>query len=129
MPSDFISVIPAGLLPFPGTCRYCGSNQRDCVDFGINTEYDGATLICTLCFMAEIVKVEQLQLVPFERIQQLSEANADLMLQMAATDMLKEKLRGDVLDLLDNYSSAVSGTSADHHSVPESVDADSARLF
>jgi len=129
LPSDFISVIPAGLLPYPGVCRFCGSNKRDCVDFGINTEYDGATLICVDCFKGEIVKVESLGLMTTDQAEQLRIDNAELILKITATEMLKKEMRDGVVAVLDSYESDIADTARDLVSVPASDEGPTGKLF
>jgi len=129
LPSDFISIIPAGILPYPGVCRFCGSNLRDCVDFGINTEYDGATLICVDCFKVEIIKVEALGLMTPDQTEQLRIDNAELILKIAATEMLKEKMRNDMVAVLDAYESDIANTARDLVTVPESGEGPTGKLF
>jgi hypothetical protein len=119
MPSDVYTVIPAYMLPFPGKCWTCGSNERDCVDFKFNTEYDGAVLVCVLC-IKELAKVEELGLITRDSVEHVVDANAVLMLQLAQAEMAKKELRNGVVAVLDSYDDSIANLARDYIPVPES---------
>jgi len=77
MSSDRYKIIQRQFLPLPGVCAICGSNQRDCVDFGIEMDYVGAFMLCTECVM-EVVNVDEIGLMRKADAIRLMEEN-DLM--------------------------------------------------
>jgi hypothetical protein len=89
--SDTFHVIPVGLLPNPGTCSICGSNQRDCLDWGITVEYFGAILICVEC-VRDLVNVPELGLMHESEVSAMMEDN----LRLTARDREMESVRRDL---------------------------------
>ena len=41
-------LIDKKMMPPPSKCWACGSDDRDCIDFGANA-WEGAVLVCVLC--------------------------------------------------------------------------------
>jgi hypothetical protein len=112
MTSDRFSVIERQFLPFPGTCAICGSNQRDCVDFGINKDYEGAFLMCLEC-AREMSNVDELDLIRREEVVHLMEDNDIKNRQMAmAVDAMEDMQRGLVASV-DTYISRVRSLTPD----------------
>ena len=129
MPSDLIKVIPYNLLPNPGTCRYCGSNQRDCVDFGVTMEYEGALLICTQCFLGEVTKVDELQLVSRKEVAEMYDSREKMQFQLTAIALMKEALRSDLVAVLDSHSNSINELVSGFVSVPPSDSIITEKLF
>lgn len=121
-------LIPAQYLPNPGTCRTCGSNQRDCVDFGITIDFEGAILICVSCIQ-QLKYIEELDLIDRKTVDNVIEANRKLMVQQAALDLLKKELRDGVVAVLDRYDLSVTDSISDLLPVPASGTKEPERLF
>lgn len=129
MPSDFIKVIPVGMAPHPGICRYCGSNQRELVDFSITFDYEGAVMICVSCFMGEIIRVEELDLVPRRYLDQLDREKVEL---LAENDRLATWIMGvrdGVVAVLDSYDASVAGNTSSASTVSETDKQPESSLF
>lgn len=102
-------------LPFPGTCIICGSNQRDCIDFGANIEYHGALLMCISCVKAMIDQIPQLEVVRKEEADKIASERDRLGFQHhLLMDGFKE-LKHGVVAAIDDYGTAIG------HARPEPV--------
>jgi hypothetical protein len=94
------------MLPNPGTCCVCGSNQRGCVDFGITVEYFGAVLICEECIL-DISNVEQLGLITRSEVAQMMEQNELLLAREERVQRERYQLRDAVVAVVDSFNRAV----------------------
>lgn len=110
MSSDSFPVIPAGLLPTPGTCSKCGSNLRDCIDLGINVDYYGAVLLCVSC-AGEFVNVDQLNLVTKHKFDEIKYQYDKLSHGFNDLNNALTGLRDGLLRDIDAFDSAVRGAS------------------
>jgi hypothetical protein len=106
MTSDTFHYLPVGMLPNPGTCCVCGSNQRGCVDFGITVEYFGAVLICEECIL-DISNVEQLGLITRSEVAQMMEQNELLLAREERVQRERYQLRDAVVAVVDSFNRAV----------------------
>lgn len=102
MTSDRYKVIPRQFLPIPGVCAICGSNQRDCVDFGINIEYVGAFLVCTEC-MQEVVNIDELDLMKRIDHTKTEEENLKLRAQLDKVWETMREFQDGVVASVDHY--------------------------
>jgi hypothetical protein len=109
LPSDTFKYVPVGLLPMPGTCATCGSNQRGCVDFGITVEYFGALLICESCII-DITNVEQLGLMTRKEAAAIVEQNDLFVLRDREMVSAREDLRNALVAAADSLDGRVLST-------------------
>jgi hypothetical protein len=117
-----------GMLPSPGICRTCGSNQRACVDFGVTFDYEGAVLFCVQC-LQQLRFIDELGFIDRSTVDGVIQANMDLMLKDTALDLLRKELRDGVVAVLDRYDTAVTDSIRDLLPVPADTPVESAKLF
>jgi len=110
LPSDTFKYIPVGLLPLPGTCATCGSNQRGCVDFGITVEYFGALLICESCIV-DITNVDELGLMTKKEAASIIEQNDLLVLRDREMVQAREELRNALVAAANSLDGRVGNVS------------------
>ena len=108
--SDTFHVIPAGLLPNPGTCSVCGSNQRDCLDWGITVEYFGAVLICVEC-CHDLTTVPELNFVSGQAVGEMLAENLRLTAREKEMESAIRELRASLVAVADGF----------HHRIVNSV--------
>jgi len=112
MTSERFRVIARGSLPHPGTCIICGTDQRDCIDFGVDRDYVGAFLICIEC-AREFANVDELDLIKREEVVHLMEDNDLMKRQMAmSVDAMEDMQRGLVASV-DIYIGRIRSLSPD----------------
>lgn len=90
--SDRFYLIDKSRLPFPAKCACCGEIDRDCVDFGRTVDWEGATLLCTIC-VAEAFSVLD-PVVDVEKV--------NLTLEVATARRVLGDLRGKLLGVIDD---------------------------
>jgi len=90
--SDRFYLIDKSRLPFPGKCACCGEIDRDCVDFGRTVDWEGATLLCTVC-VAEAFSV----LDPV-----VDQEKKDLQAEVVRARETLGELRGNLLAVIDS---------------------------
>jgi len=126
--SEPFSLIPVGMLPNPGICRICGSNERACVDFGLTFDYEGAVLICVSCIQ-QLKYIDELGFIDRSTVNGVIQSNRDLMLKMTAIDILKKELRDGVVAVLDSYDLALIDNVGDLLPIPVDPSESPEKLF
>jgi len=126
--SEPFSLIPVGMLPKPGICRICGSNERACVDFGLTFDYEGAVLICVSCIQ-QLKYIDELGFIDRSTVNGVIQSNRDLMLKMTAIDILKKELRDGVVAVLDSYDLALVDNVGDLLPIPVDPSESPEKLF
>jgi len=126
--SEPFSLIPVGMLPNPGICRICGSNERACVDFGLTFDYEGAVLICVSCIQ-QLKYIDELGFIDRSTVNGVIQSNRDLMLKMTAIDILKKELRDGVVAVLDSYDLALVDNVGDLLPIPVDPSESPEKLF
>jgi hypothetical protein len=112
--SDTFKVIPVGLLPNPGTCSICGSNQRDCLDWGITVEYFGAVLVCVEC-CRDLTTVPELNFVSGQAVGEMLAENLRLTAREKEMESAIRELHASLAAVADGFSHRVL------NSVPDTV--------
>ena len=126
MTSEPYTLILAGLLPLPGHCVVCGSNQRDCVDIGFTAEYFGAVLICTDC-IKPLAQIPELGFRLQSDVEYILAANELLSKRDAAMTRIREDLRRALVAVADSVDERIIAADVDtvfgtEVSRPEPVD-------
>jgi hypothetical protein len=102
MSSDRYRLIERQYLPHPGVCAICGSNLRDCVDFGIEVDYYGAFMLCTEC-VVEVVNVDEVGLMRKIDAVKLMEENDLMKRQLSEVVDAMEDMQSGMVAVIDTY--------------------------
>ena len=100
--NDSYPVIKAGLLPIPGKCFKCGSDQRDCIDLGYDAEYYGAMLLCLACAHS-LSDVPELGFVTADSVREMETELARLKRLEAKLGKAKVALNSGILSAIDSF--------------------------
>lgn len=101
---NMISITNGNALPFPSKCLVCGNAQRDCVNFPVTQQWNGALLICVECFRSVGINHPELGLVDKSSWLEVVEAKRELSERLVRFDGAIGIFRSRFAETVDDFN-------------------------